>query len=447
MKILQVVHGFPPRNTAGTEIYTYNLSGELSKRHEVYVFYPIRDTTKRQYSLNRKEYDRLHLIEINNHSSYWKAVNLRFTYKNSGIEEKFATLLDEIKPDVIHFQHLINLSASLVPLSKERGIPVILHLHDFWFMCHRIQLLKDNGEICSGPDETGHDCLDCYANSLLSSWSAKLGVTGNYIKNGAANFVLKELFKLFHRGDVFLQRNTYLKNILEEVDLIVARSNFLRNKFIKHGLAEHKIILSTQGIDAKLFTGFVKKKSEGTRFGFIGGMAQHKGIYVLIEAFNKINHKSAELKIYGDYEPSSRSYKALLGKRINPNIKFMGSYADVKQPFSEIDVLVIPSIWYETGGPYVIFEAFASKTPVIASNIGCIPEFVSNNETGLLFEAGNPTDLYEKMETIIENPGLIERFKINIKPVRTIEDEASKLESIYERLINKESRSAKTVKA
>ena len=50
MRIVQVIHGFPPRNMAGSEVYTYNLSKELSKRHEVIVFYRISDTQQEEYA-------------------------------------------------------------------------------------------------------------------------------------------------------------------------------------------------------------------------------------------------------------------------------------------------------------------------------------------------------------------------------------------------------------
>lgn len=440
VKVLQVVHEFRTRcGVGGTGIYTDNLSRELSKKHEVYVFYPVSDPTKKQYALEKKEYNGLRLLEINHCRSYRERLNPRFSYKNNKIAERFATLLDKIKPDIVHFQHLIDLSASLIPLCKQKGTPTVLHLHDFWFMCHRVHLLKGDSTTCSGPDEKGAQCLDCYFDSLIDDASNKFDLVGSFIKNNATRFVFKRILRAIYRGNSFLQRNVYLKDVLDKVDLIIAPSNFVRDKFVEYGLPDDRVFFLRHGMDTKLFTGFIKGKKEKVRFGFVGGLGPHKGAELLIEAFNKIKDENAELKIYGSYDSNSQRYKTVRAKCTNPNIKFMGRYEDVRMPFSEIDVLVVPSICYESG-PLAIQEAFIAKTPVIASNIGALPELVIDSENGLLFRVGDAGNLRAKMEAIIENPGLIEKLGANIKPVKTMEAHAGQLEAIYNGLIECKSR-------
>ena len=68
-------------------------------------------------------------------------------------------------------------------------------------------------------------------------------------------------------------------------------------------------------------------------------------------------------------------------------------HSRIAEIFSEIDVLVVPSVWYENS-PLVIQEAFLAGTPVIASDIGGIPELVKDKENGLLFKANDDNDLY-----------------------------------------------------
>jgi glycosyltransferase involved in cell wall biosynthesis len=111
----------------------------------------------------------------------------------------------------------------------------------------------------------------------------------------------------------------------------------------------------------------------------------------------------------------------------------MGRYTDVREPYSNVDVLVVPSICYESFS-LVIREAFITQTPVIASDIGALTEAVQDGKTGLLFQSGNPDDLYEKIRSIIENPDLMKKFKSNIKPVKTIQEQAKEIEAIYEDL-------------
>jgi glycosyltransferase involved in cell wall biosynthesis len=217
-----------------------------------------------------------------------------------------------------------------------------------------------------------------------------------------------------------------------EVDKIVAPSKFMQNFFADHGIPRNKIVCSYNGCDLEVFRGFKKneERNEKAVFGYVGGIAKHKGIDVLVEAFNKVQNKSTELRIYGNCRDSS--YLKEVRKKIhNPSVKIIGAFKDTREPFSEIDVLVVPSIWYETGGPLVIGEAHATKTPVVASKVGCIPEFVDDWRNGLLFDMGNSDDLSEKIKLLATNPTLITRFQMSTSPPRSIQDQAGELEELY----------------
>ena len=99
-----------------------------------------------------------------------------------------------------------------------------------------------------------------------------------------------------------------------------------------------------------------------------------------------------------------------------------------------IDTLVMPSIWYEAYG-LSILEAFANKVPVIATDIGGIPEIVHDGHNGLLFKRGDVLDLKQKMERVVNEPGLIQKFKENIPRVKSINEECDELLEIYRKLL------------
>ena len=100
MKIVQVIHGFPPHNMAGSEVYTYNLSKELSKRHEVIVFYRVADPQKEEYATEWGNYNGLKVFTINN--TFKGCTSFELTYRNNVIETKFGAFLDEVKPEVVY---------------------------------------------------------------------------------------------------------------------------------------------------------------------------------------------------------------------------------------------------------------------------------------------------------------------------------------------------------
>ncbi|MBP1911657.1 glycosyltransferase family 4 protein [Thermococcus stetteri] len=440
MKILQVVHGFPPKKRAGTEIYTYYLSKELAKRHEVHVLYPSLGNVKKPTSVSfTREGLILHELKLpkNKVRRFWNLLFFENTYMNKNVEEIFKKLLKEIKPDIIHFEHLIGLSTTLIDIAKEFDVSAVLTLHDYWFMCPNIQLLKYDYAICEGPEP--NKCRECWVKrqaSILSEALNHYHIPKLLVKK-PLEFVIRES----NSPEKFKRRNEYLKNLVLKVDKIIAPSRFLREMFIKYGIPEDKIVYSENGYNLDAFKGFKKKEKDTDKiiFGFVGGISKHKGVHILVDAFMNVPKDKAELRIYGNYNPNSRYIKEILVKTKSRNIKFMGRFEDVKEPYSEIDILVVPSIWHETGGPLVVKEAFATKTPVIASNIGCIPEFVENGKTGLLFKPNDTKDLYKKIMEIIENPELIDKFKSNITPPKSIEEQAKEIEGIYKSLMGGDS--------
>jgi len=432
MKILQVVHGFPPKQRAGTEIYTYYLSKELAKSHEVHVLYPTLENVKKPIlvSFNREGLV-LHELRLPNNKvrRFWSMLFFENTYVNREIENLFRTLIKDIHPDVIHFEHLIGLSTTLIEIAKEFNIPTVLTLHDYWFMCLNIQLLKHDYTICKGPEP--NKCSECWIKKQSKTISGALNRYG--VPKSLTEKPLQFILRSFNSPEKFKERENYMKSLLLKVDRIIAPSKFLRKLFVEYGVPEGKIIYLENGYNLSAFKGFKKKKKDTDKiiFGFVGGVSRHKGVHILVDAFMNVPEEKAELRIYGNHNPKSEYVREILTKvRRKKNIKFMGRFEDVKEPYSEIDVLVFPSIWYENC-PLVLAEARATKTPVIASNLGAIPEFVEDGKTGLLFKLGNSKDLYEKIMQIIENPNLIEKFKGNIKLPKSMEEQAKEIEKIY----------------
>lgn len=443
MKILQVVHSFPPENMAGTEIYTYNLSKELSKRNEVFVFYRISDRKKREYELSYDKFDGLNTITINNTFKFCDSFE-KF-YRNDAIDQQFARVLDGIKPDVVHIQHFIFLSTAIIQEIKKRGIPVVLSLHDYWLICPQWHFLRKDLGICNDID--AFECVDCLDYQLsIKKIPKSIYVRFRNIMPEFVTSFLKKMYLNIAKADLnsldtpekVKLRVKHIKELSSQVDLFIAPSQFLRSKFIEFGIPEDKTRFLSHGINTECFKGFKRRPSDRIRFGFIGTILPAKGVDILIEAFNKFKDERIELKLYGRLFPY-RGFEYYPGyiKRLirNKKIKFMGGFdhKNVSNVFSEIDVLVFPSIWNENC-PLVILEAFVTKTPVIASRVGGIPELIKDKENGLLFELRNPEDLYEKIKTFINDPGLIERLRGGIDLPKSIQENAKEIEELYARV-------------
>ena len=400
LKILVVIHGFPPFYMAGSEVYTWNKCRELSKNHEVIIFTRIEDEFQNPYEMTESIENGIKVFRVNKPS---RDYTFRSKYQDLKIAEIFRKKLNEVQPDVVHIDHLSHLTIQVIKIIKKLEIPIIFTLHDFWMMCIRGQLIRDDFLLCSGPSI--EKCTECNMKYFTSEVHAN------------------------HEIQRWLKR---LSEVNKKVDLFIAPSRFLRNIYIRHGIPEEKIIYMDYGFNKDLINGVKKVPSEKIRFGFLGRIIPVKGISHLIDAFNEVDHSKAELNIFGRL-PSSSIY--LKNRCENSAIHFKGGYhyKDISKVLSNIDVLVVPSIWYENS-PLVIHEAFVANKPVITSNLGGMSELVKHEKNGLLFEHGNVEDLKEKMNIFIENPNLIEKYSQKTY-VRSIQEDVAAIENLYFKLI------------
>jgi len=453
MRILQVSHYFLPKHKAGVETYTYNLSKELQKKHDIWIYTREDDHFDKDFHEAEDSYDGLKIKRI----YYNIPLTFDTAYKNEAIDKHFFVFLDKIKPDVVHFQHLERLSVNLIRIVKAKNIPVILTLHDYWFICPQIQLLRDDGKPCCPPYGV-KKCIYCVnvasgmvqtriRNEIESKFgfsAAVLRFIGTKFKWFALRGAARSMNRLWGNDScAILERKNLMRQMLNEADVIISPSKFLRKKFIDFAMPSEDIIYLKYGVNKKFLSKFKKGALERIRFGYVGTIIRHKGVRLLMDAFNKIKNEKVELNIFGEgYD--SYFQKIMVKIKKDERIKYMGpfEYKNAVEVYSQIDVLVVPSIWYENA-PLVIQEAFCTKTPVIASDIGGIPELVVNMRNGLLFKNGDVKSLLSQMCKVIDNPLLIKKFQKNIEDMKTIEKNAEELEGIYRHCISKKHKTYK----
>ncbi len=162
MNILQVVHSLPPYTQAGTEIYTYNLAKELKKRNNTFIFNRVCDFKRKEFDVWKEKIDEIDIYLINN--TFKNYVSFKDTYKNEVIAAKFSAILNELRPDIVHIQHLLYLSTAIIEEINKKSIPIIFTLHDYWLICPQGQLLKNSYKICN--NENYSECVDCILHQL-----------------------------------------------------------------------------------------------------------------------------------------------------------------------------------------------------------------------------------------------------------------------------------------
>jgi glycosyltransferase involved in cell wall biosynthesis len=443
MRILQVIHAFPPYSEAGSENYTRALSQALRRLgHEVAVFHRVADPAQDEYTLTEAQFEGLPVYRLNNTFRYCD--RFEKTYRNADIDARFGAVLDRFRPDVVHFHHLTCLSTSCVFEAKLRGLPVVMTLHDYWLICQRGQFLRRDDSLSLCQRQEDRECVRCWAPQLnipeseLSSVSSMRGLFRRVQRRFSRTVSRSEEQALTE----VQTRMSHVREVCAAVDLFLSPSRFLHERFLAFGIAANKILFSPYGHQTASFSHHVRSFPDARRplrFAFIGTIIPSKGVHVLIEAFRAIPDSVAQLTIHGGEVP----YEGFpdYGKTLRESaagcahITFAGAYhqTEVSRVLQEADVLIVPSMWYENA-PLTIQEAFLARIPIITSDLGGMRELVRDGENGLLFRPRDARDLREKIQLMIQQPELIHQFGNAHPPVKTIEADASDMVERYTQL-------------
>lgn len=426
------VHHFPPHYTGGAEWLAYHMAAALQSRgHSVKVvsIESVNQGSTGAITWVDEIYEGIPVRRLSfNRASIPDTV--RWEYDNLWIGQHFDSLFKEFQPDIFHLISGYLMSGRPIWVAQAHGIPTLVSLEDFWFLCPRITMLRSDGKLSTLPIDP-FVCASCLAGEKRRF----------KFLNQVAPDVMQSYWHLQKsKAQGIEARTKFLNETLQKVDKLIVRSKFLSSTYINAGVPPEKMFFSRQGLDFPTLPPEPTNKSAGKplRIGYLGQVVWHKGIHVLLEAVRRIPDARLEVKVYGNTERFP-DYTTQLKRIIagDQRISLAGSYSGYEEEarvLRNLDVIVVPSLWYENC-PNVILEAFAQRIPVIASNLGGMAELVHHEENGLLFEAGNSEDLARQLQRLSVESGLQPRLQAGIGPVKSVSEEIDELEFVYQNLL------------
>ena len=305
------------------------------------------------------------------------------TLWNSTVYRDLRSLIREKQPEIAHFHNTFPLiSPSAYYAARDEGVAVIQTLHNYRLLCPNALFFRD-----------GHVCEDCLGRVFPMP-----GVLHGCYRNNRRDSAMVAATTSFH---------TILGTWTKAVDKFIVISQFAMNKFIQGGLPAEKLALKYNSLPSVPEPG----EGKGGYAVYVGRLSIEKGLGVLLEAWRRLD-RQIPLKILGDGPMAGLVTEAT---REMPEIEWLGRRPsnEVYEIVGNAAFLVFPSEWYETFGQVAI-EAFAKGTPVVASNIGAIPELV-NARSGLLFRPGDPTDLATTVDRLLADPQELSRLRLTAR--------------------------------
>jgi glycosyltransferase involved in cell wall biosynthesis len=326
-------------------------------------------------------------------------------FESPDISREFCRTLDDFTPDVVHFHNIVGLSLGMIDECYRRRIPMVMTLHDYWGICFKNTLLKNNGNICK---QGGLVCLDC--REMLAG-------------------------RLPLPSPV---RNAHILLALRQVDRLITPSRYVAAQYAANGIRNDQITVIPNGIDVENFAPAQRGTAELT-LGFIGHLGKHKGLEVLLHALSLMDARQVRLLVVGTGEEAEWLRTFCHERGLDPYVTFVGHVENrrIAAIYRQIDVLVVPSVWPENS-PVTITEAMASGVPVIASDVGGISELVEDGVTGYLIPLRDSLAIAERIQRFLARPELLKtmgeraRAKIQVSQMR---QQVERIVEVYRQVI------------
>ncbi len=411
LKVLYLLHNHPALAPGGSEAYTMRLYDALRSSDEIEPMLVARAARGNHESggaafgqVAEDPNQLLFFVEEDQYDKFFMR-----TSDKSLLTRQLEPFLLANRPDVVHVQHLLHLGADVISAIRRTlpETPIVFTLHEYLPICnHYGQLLRTNGrELCL--EASPRRCNECFPE---------------------------------FSPQAFFLRERFLRAHFSHVDLFIAPSKFLLERYVKWGIPRHKIRFERNGSSPEASRESAPRDMRN-RFAFFGVMTPFKGADVLLSAMARLGsdfdgHLWVRGASYEDQPEALRNELQALLSATTSTVTFSGPYdrADMPSLMADIDWVVVPSIWWENS-PLVITEAFQHSRPVICSGIGGMAEMVENEVSGLHFKSGDAESLAATMRRAVEAPGLWDRLRAGIPTVYSMADHLSTLTDIYRELV------------
>jgi GT2 family glycosyltransferase/glycosyltransferase involved in cell wall biosynthesis len=407
LHIAHLVHGWPPFQHAGAELYAYWLATRQRDLHHVVVYARSADPARADGEAVEWLDGGLRVRLVTNHfraRNPWRRNALR----DRRLERDFERFLEDERPDLLHVHHLGGLAFSLVRVARRLRIPIVMQIQDWWFLCARVNQYDADGKRCTGPAPA--KCASCRKLTNIPP----VPLTN----------------RLMH-----IVRRRAARAALRAADAYIAGSNAIRADYAREVASAKPFQVIPYGVAISAADERRAPARLPIRFGYVGSIAPHKGVHVAVEAMRGIGPADATLHLWGDAS-ALPDYTRTMSQV--PGVRFEGAFREEEKErvFAAIDVLLVPSIGLESFG-LAAREAMARGVPVIASSGGALDEMFAAGVCGEFVPAGDAAALRAILRRIIDDPAMIDRWSERLPRPKSVDEHAREIDDVYRSVLRR----------
>jgi len=407
MRILQIVHGFPPEAIAGTERYCEALSRCLLERGHECIVLAGSGRSAPQAILETVDKDGLLVTRYLSPEGQPRRWTEEYDPEAEGLVRH---LLVAVRPDLVHLHHWLYLTNNLVAICADLGIPVVVTLHDAWTSCPRTHRVRGSGAFCQEPIAIA-PCLTC----------AERGP---------------------RQGDEEISRVLVLRREMMETELALADSILVPSEAHRalllslFDLPQERLVVLPHGSIRTVAPnegrqGRLTFPNRPLQIGNWGYFMYEKGTHLILEAVHRLRDPSAvQVHLIGitveqEYEQRLRELACGI------SVQFHGAYRPADLQAFDLDLAVFASIASESYS-FALDEALHLGLPVLVPDRGALSERIGG--AGLTFQAGDAENLAQRLQELLGAPQALDTMRRGVRPdaLFSMEAHVAMLEKIYD---------------
>lgn len=400
MRVAFLLHGFPPQDVGGVELYVRALLDELGELGVDCVFLAGSTGPVTRAALSTSFEGGIPVTRLHAPSRRPENRALDWDPEADALIRHF---LLQTRPDVVHVHHWLRLGPTLVATSAALGIPAVVTLADQWAVCPRIHRLRPNLVACAAP-YTERLCLDCVDRD---PWQGDDEILG----------ALALRYRLVRRELALAAR--LLVPTESEARFLSAVSGLPLDRFE---------ILPPGWLHRRPFGAPATTAANGRlRVGHWGHLHPYKGSHLLLQAARLPAVPPLEIHLWGEpVSPAYSEYLSVLAEGLR--VTFHGRYRPEDLEGAQVDVAAFPSLCHEVYS-FVLDEALALGLPVIVPDRGALGERAGPN--AVLFRFGSVTDLARALREVADSPARLETLRAAASPPGALAAHAWALVEVY----------------
>jgi glycosyltransferase involved in cell wall biosynthesis len=403
MRILHLIHSFPPESHGGTECYVRDLALAQKSRGDEVVVAAGSERADRSASHEREEHAGLPVWRLRPPARGFPSL----VGVDAGVRASLEAILERERPQLVHLHHWHNLTSDAVATCRSRGARVVVTLHDLWISCPLFFRLPDGRNLCP-PQLPLEDCVRCIGR-----------LVGNAPSDIAENFG---------------RRIATIGHELEQAGAVIALSK-PQQEFLANVPTLRSVPMRMVPMPAPQMPPPRRIPERGHPHGRLriatwGGLDRGKGLLQIVEAVELLpDSHSVSIRHYGRI--LDEGYRAEVERAARDlDLELHGSFTpdDLVQASVDCDLAVFASLYLETYG-FVVDEALLLGMPVLVSDRGAPKERLGGR--GRVFEAGDPVALTALLEEC-RNGTLFEELERGRMPqLRSMPEHLAELDAVY----------------